>query len=100
MFDPQMLMSMFGNMNNFSGGAQNANDNGANNFSSNPLMSMLGGNPNMLSGLMQMFNNNNQSNQSNQPTVGRNTYVNNKITNNQNINEELYHIIKNSENIF
>ncbi len=94
MFDPQMLMNMFGNM-NFSG---NADGNNLNNMQNNPLFSMLGANPSMLSGIMQMFNNNGAQN-TNTPAVGKNTYVSNKITNKKNINSELYHIIKNADSI-
>ena len=54
MFDPQMLMNMFGNM-NFPNNQNNDNSN--NNMQNNPLFSMMGSNPSMLTGLMQMFNN-------------------------------------------
>ena len=94
MFDPQMLMNMFGNM-NFSG---NADGNNLNNMQNNPLFSMLGANPSMLSGIMQMFNNNGAQN-TNTPAVCKNTYVSNKITDKKNINSELYHIIKNADSI-
>ncbi len=99
MFDPQMLMNMFGasgGMGNlFSGGVQNNDDNQNNQM--NSLMNMFGGGGgNMLTGLMQIMNSNN--NNSNNPPIGKNTYVN-KVSSNNNVNLELYHIIKNSENI-
>lgn len=95
MFDPQMLMNMFGNM-NFPNNQNN--DNANNNMQNNPLFSMMGSNPSMLTGLMQMFNNNNTT-PNNTPVTGKNTYVSNKISDKKNVNSELYHIIKNAENI-
>lgn len=100
MFDPQMLFNMLG-----SGGGMNFMNNNISNGTTdnsqsmqNPLMNMLGGmNGNMLTGLMQMFGGGNNNMQ--QPTTGHNTYINNKISNNQNVNSELYHLIKNSESI-
>lgn len=106
MFDPQMLMSMFGNMsgmgnlgnlgnmanlgNMFNLGGSNGEQDGN---QGNPMMNMFG-NPNMLSGLMQMMNNNSNS----APPLGKNTYIN-KVSTNSNINSELYKIIKSAESI-
>ena len=106
MFDPQMLMSMFGNMsgmgnlgnlgnmanlgNMFNSGGGNSEQDGN---QGNPMMNMFG-NPNMLSGLMQMMNNNSNS----APPLGKNTYIN-KVSTNSNVNSELYKIIKSAESI-
>ncbi len=106
MFDPQMLMSMFGNMsgmgnlgnlgnmanlgNMFNSGGGNGEQDGN---QGNPMMNMFG-NPNMLSGLMQMMNNNSNS----APPLGKNTYIN-KVSTNSNINYELYKIIKSAESL-
>lgn len=100
MLDPQMLFNLMnGNqMNNMFGnlfsGANNLNGNQpqANN---NPFANILGGNSQLLSGLMQMFS----SQQNNVPQNGKNVYINKNNMKNNNINTELYNILKNSNNI-
>lgn len=94
MFDPQMLMSMLGGMNNM---GQNPSGDNVNN---GDMFSSMMQNPAMLSGLMQMMNNNQQNNQNTNQTnqTGKNTYINNKASS-QDVNRDLYNILKNADNI-
>lgn len=92
---------MFGSMNNFGGGSNGGDANsGDGGGQLNSMFNMLGSNPSMLTGLMQMMNGNSNTNNTNQnPPVGKTTFVNNAVKNNQNINSELYHIIKNADSM-